>query len=128
MIYDALKITPSYDIELDDSGMVSWQQDAQSVADRAFFDVSSNNNWVLDKSLGINWIDEIGTGLLQIKNPEVPIINALERKLSTIGGIQSVDEIAFLGNEDRHLSVQVTCTVEGGEKIKISSEVSDIDY
>lgn len=126
MIYETLAITPNYDIAFDDIGKLAWKQGALSVADRAFFDLSSNNNWELDSALGVNWIDKIGTGLLQIRNPEVSIINALERKISSIGGIQSVDEIEFTPSKDRHVNIVITCTVEGGEQIKIRNEVNSI--
>ena len=127
MIYDTLAITPDYDIVLDDTGKVAWKQEALSVADRAFLDLSSNNKWLLDSNLGINWIDSDGTGLLQIKNPEVSIINALERKISTIGGIQSVDAMEFQQLPDRHVLITITCTVEGGEQITVRNEVEMID-
>lgn len=123
MIYETLAITPDYDIVLDDTGKVAWRQGALSVADRAFLDLSSNNSWVLDNNLGINWVDKDGTGLLQIKNSEVSIINALERKISTIGGMQSIDMMEFKPTPDRHVDVTITCTVEGGEQITIGNEV-----
>lgn len=127
MIYDTLAITPDYDIAFDDTGKVAWKQDALSVADRAFLDISSNDNWLLDAALGVNWVDEQGTGLLQIKNPETSIINALERKLSSIGGMQSVDEMTFTPTGGRKVLVQITCTVEGGEKFTINNEVRLLD-
>lgn len=127
MIYKTLAITPDYDIAFDDTGKLAWKQEALSVADRAFLDISSNDNWVLDRTLGINWIDEQGTGLLQIKNPETSMVNALERKLLSIGGIQSVDEMVFTPSGDRMVKVDITCTVEGGEQITITNEVRIFD-
>lgn len=123
MIYDTLAITPDYDIVLDGAGKVAWRQEALSVADRAFLDLSSNNTWVLDSNLGVNWIDKDETGLLQIRNPEVSIINALERKISSIGGIQSIDEMTFTPTKDRHVHIEIKCTVDGGEQITIGNEV-----
>lgn len=126
MIYETLAITPDYDIAFDDTGKLDWKQDALSVADRAFLDLSSNNNWELDKALGVNWIDEYGTGLLQIKNPEVAIINAMERKVSSIGGIQSIDSMEFTNNKG-NVILNITCTVENGEQITLRNEVNTID-
>ncbi len=126
MIYETATLTPTYDIVLDDTGKLSWEKEGMSVATRAFLDISCNDNWLLDNLLGINWVDATNTGLLQIKTPEVDMINALERKLMSIGGIQSVDAIIFTPLSDRKVRVDITCTIENGEQITIGNEVDRI--
>ena len=77
-------VSENFDIVITDNGMIKVDDGTSAVRDRLLFEISSNNSWIFDSGLGINWVDEYGTGLLQTKNAEPAIVNALEKKLNNI--------------------------------------------
>lgn len=122
-IYDTVAVSDKFDVIISDDGYVQMHEESPAVADRILFEVASNDSWRLDLTLGINWVDEKGNGLLQYKNSEPAIVNALEKKLSDINGVKEVKEITLTPVGERHLAVYVTVVTELDDIIKIKSEV-----
>lgn len=122
-IYNTLAISEDFDIVITDNGMIKIDDGSSAVRDRLLFEISSNSNWKYDNSLGINWVDKYGTGLLQIKNAEPAIVNALEKKLNTISGVKEIKSITLSPLGDRGLSAIIVVLTYNNEEIEIRSEV-----
>lgn len=122
-IYNTLAVSEDFDIVITDNGMIKIDDGSSAVRDRLLFEISSNSNWKYDNSLGINWIDKYGTGLLQIKNAEPAIVNALEKKLNTISGVKEIKSITLSPRGDRGLSAIIVVLTYNNEEIEIRSEV-----
>lgn len=122
-IYNTLAVSEDFDIVITDNGMIKIDDGSSAVRDRLLFEISSNSNWKYDNSLGINWVDKYGTGLLQIKNAEPAIVNALEKKLNTISGVKEIKSITLSPRGDRGLSAIIVVLTYNNEEIEIRSEV-----
>lgn len=122
-IYDTVAVTDNFDVEFTDDGFIKMNKESSAVADRVKFEIASNDSWRLDLTLGINWVDEDGTGLLQYKGAEPAIVSALEKKLSSINGVKEIKEITLTPIGERHLAIYVTVITELDEEIKVKSEV-----
>lgn len=120
---DTIAVSDDFDIIITDNGMIKIDDESLAVKDRLLFEISSNNSWKYDKGLGINWVDEYGTGLLQVKNSEPAIINALEKKLANISGVKEIKSITLSPVGDRGLSIIVVVETFDNEEITIRSEV-----
>lgn len=123
MIYNTLAMSDDFDIIIDDSGYIKIDEDNQAVADRLKFELSSNDSWKLDLTLGLNWVDENNNGLLQYKSSEVAIVNALEKKIPTLNGVKEIKEITLNPKKDRGLQIYITVVTTLNEEITIYSEV-----
>lgn len=122
-IYKTLAVSEDFDIVITDNGMIKIDEGSSAVRDRLMFEISSNNNWKYDNNLGINWVDKYGTGLLQIKNAETAIVNALEKKLGTISGVKEIKSMTLSPVGERGLNVIVVVQTYDNEEIQIRSEV-----
>lgn len=122
-IYNTVAVSDNFDIIIEDNGFIKMNNNSDAVADRLKFEMSSNDSWELDLTLGLNWVDENGNGLLQYKNNEPAIVSALEKKLSTINGVKEIREITLTPIGDRNLAIYVTVVTELDDIIKIKSEV-----
>lgn len=120
---DTVAVSDDFDIIITDNGMIKIDDESYAVKDRLLFEISSNNSWKYDKSLGINWVDEYGTGLLQVKNSEPAIVNAIEKKLSNISGVKEIKSITLAPVGDRGLSIIVVVETFENKEITIRSEV-----
>lgn len=123
MIYKTLAMSDDYDLIIDDNGYIKIDEDSPAVADRLKIELASNNSWYLDLTLGINWVDANGTGLLQYKNSEVSIVNAIEKKLSSINGVKEIKEMTLNPKGERGLQIYITVVTTLNEEINIYSEV-----
>lgn len=120
---DTVAVSDDFDIIITDNGMIKIDDESYAVKDRLLFEISSNNSWKYDKNLGINWVDEYGTGLLQVKNSEPAIVNAIEKKLSNISGVKEIKSITLAPVGDRGLSTIVVVETFENKEITIRSEV-----
>lgn len=126
-ILDTLAIDDTFDIIIDDSGYVAIDKEQYAVIDRVKFELSSNNNWVLDSMLGINWVNEYGNGLLQYKDSEESIVSALEKKIMTISGVREIKSITLNPVGDRKLKIIIVIQTENGQDITVTNEVKKWD-
>lgn len=122
-IYNTIAVSDNYDMVITDKGNIEIGYENRAVADRVRFELASNDNWQLDLTLGINWVNEDGDGLLQYKNNEPAIVSALEKKLLSINGVKEIREITLSPVGDRNLAIYITIVAENDEIIKIKSEV-----
>lgn len=122
-ILDTIAVSDNFDIIIEDTGMIRMDVKSASVADRIKFELSSNNSWKYDSSLGINWVDEFGTGLLQYKDSGPAIVSALEKKLNTISGVKEIKEITLNPVKERGMQVYIVVTTDLDEDIAVVSEV-----
>ncbi len=116
-MHDSIKLGDKFDIEFTDDGNVAIEKDGSSIANMLRLDFVSNNDWILDERLGINWINSDNKGLLQLKNPEILIVKEISKKLNSTKGVVSVDEITINKTLNRKLYATIIVTVLGGEKI-----------
>jgi len=122
-MYDSLSTDENFDIQFTDDGLVDIKQDAESLVNMLRLDFISNNNWDLDSSLGINWINKDNNGLMQSKNPEILIVKEVKRKLESTEGISYVEEITINKKLDRSLSISATAIAYDGSSLSIESGV-----
>lgn len=118
-----LAISENFDIVIMDNGMIKVDDGTSAVRDRLLFEISSNNSWIFDAGLGINWVDEYGTGLLQTKNAEPAIVNALEKKLNNISGVKEIKSITMSPRGQNGISLIIVVIAYNDEEIEIRSEV-----
>ena len=118
-----LAISENFDIVITDNGMIKVDDGTSAVRDRLLFEISSNNSWIFDAGLGINWVDEYGTGLLQTKNAEPAIVNALEKKLNNISGVKEIKSITMSPRGQNGISLIIVVIAYNDEEIEIRSEV-----
>lgn len=118
-----LAISENFDIVITDNGMIKVDDGTSAVRDRLLFEIASNNSWALDLGLGINWVDEYGTGLLQTKNAEPAIVNALEKKINNIAGVKEIKSITLSPKGQNGLSLIIVVIAYNDEEIEIRSEV-----
>ena len=122
-IHSTATLSNDFDIVFIDNGFISISENSSAVADRLKMELSSNSNWLLDETLGMNWVDKYSTGLLQVKNPEPIIVMALERKISSISGVKEIVSISLSPVKDRSISVDIVVKTTENEEIRIQSEV-----
>lgn len=122
-IHSTATLSNDFDIVFTDNGFISISENSSAVADRLKMELSSNSNWLLDETLGMNWVDKYSTGLLQVKNPEPIIVMALERKISSISGVKEIVSISLSPVQDRSISVDIVVKTTENEEIRIQSEV-----
>lgn len=124
-IYSTVAITDNFDIEFTDNGFVRMSENSQAVADRLKLELSSNSNWVLDNSLGMDWVNDDNNGMLQIKNPEAIIVMSLEKKINEIAGVKEVVSISLSPVGDRAVNIDIVVKTTENEEIKVTKEVRD---
>lgn len=112
-----------FDIVFNENGMVSTIEDASSVANMMKLDFASNNDWELDYDLGLNWIKSDNTGLLQIKDAEILIVNAIQSKILGLEGVKEIKEIEISRTLSRQLGVRATVIAYDGSEFEIRKEV-----
>lgn len=118
-----LAISENFDIVITDNGMIKVDDGTSAVRDRLLFEIASNNSWIFDSGLGINWVDEYGTGLLQTKNAEPAIVNALEKKINNISGVKEIKSITMSPKGQNGISLIIVVIAYNDEEIEIRSEV-----
>lgn len=123
MIYNTVAVSDDFDIIISDDGYIKMDEQSSAVSDRVKFEMASNDSWTLDLTLGINWVDDAGNGLLQYKGSEPAIVSAIEKKLNSINGVKEVQKITLTPVGERHLAIYVTVITELDEVITIKSEV-----
>lgn len=122
-IYNTATLSDNFDIAFTENGFVSISEKSSAVADRLKVELSSNSNWSLDDTLGMNWVDKYSTGLLQVKDPEPIIVMALERKINSISGVKEIVSISLSPVKDRSILVDIVVKTTENEEIRIQSEV-----
>ena len=116
--------TDNYDIKLTDDGFLSVEDEtSMSVASMLRMHFNSNDDWILDKELGIHWLSSSNDGLMQVKNSEVQIVHAIQRKLLAFDGVARVVEVDIARGINRRLYITATVIAEDGKEIKLSKEV-----
>lgn len=124
IIINGATCSDDFDIVLTDAGFLSVETETKSsIANMLKLDFNSNNNWELDAALGLPWITRDNDGLLQRKSGEKDIVMAIQRKLTAMEGVKSVDEIEVSRGVNRSLYFKVVITTSDGKSIEISKEV-----
>lgn len=113
-----------YDFVLTDDGHLSVETEtAKSVANILKLDFNSNDDWSLDYDLGIHWLTKDNDGLLQTKNNEAQIVNAIQRKLLQTEGVNTIEKIEVARGINRKLYFKVVVVTTTGEKIVLEKGV-----
>ncbi len=124
MDINALTCSDEFDIVFTDNGDISVEKtNGASLANMLKLDFISNDDWVLDKELGIHWISNRDDGLLQVRGSEASIVGAIARKLGSIDGIREIREITINRGLNRKLYVSAIVITTSGETIEIRKEV-----
>lgn len=90
-----------FDISIDDSGYIKFSDEANKYNTLAKFDIVSNNNWELDKGLGIPWATPENDGLLQNKANDYNLLSTINAKLTTLEYFKELEtlELRDVGND-----------------------------
>lgn len=124
-IINAATCSDNYDFVLTNDGRLSIEENTGSaVANMLKFDFICNDDWVLDNELGIHWLSDNNDGLMQVKNSEVQIVSAIQRKLLSFDGVKEIKEMTINRGINRKLYIDATVIVEDGSSIKLIKEVS----
>lgn len=123
-LINAATCTNNYDFTFSDDGMLSIDDETKnSVASILKFDLNSNDDWNLDKDVGIHWLSSDNTGLLQVKASESQMINELKRKIINTDGVKAIESIEVSRGLNRKLYFKIEVVVNTNEKITIEKEV-----
>ncbi|MGL5050165.1 MAG: hypothetical protein ACRC6E_05955 [Fusobacteriaceae bacterium] len=123
-LINALACSDEMDMVFNDSGEIKVHStNGASLADMLKLEFNQNDDWTLDKDLGIHWISENNDGILQTKNSEVALISAITRKLNSIDGIREIKEIEINRGLNRKIYIFVTVIADSGEAIKLGKEI-----
>lgn len=121
---NALTCSDDFDFVFTDNGDVSVEKtNGASLANMIKLDFVSNDDWVLDKELGLHWVSKKDDGFLQIRGSETSIVGAITRKLNAMEGIREIREITINRGLNRKLYINVIVITHNGEAIEISKEV-----
>ncbi|MGL5717661.1 MAG: hypothetical protein ACRCX2_31910 [Paraclostridium sp.] len=123
MSWTSLKTDDNFDLVFDDNGMVATVEDATSVANMMRLDFVSNSDWPLDYDLGVNWLKDDNTGLLQIKDSEILIVSAIQTKLLGLDGVKEIKEMEISRTLSRQLKIRVVVVAYDGTEFEIRNEV-----
>ncbi len=113
----AIKYTDKFDFEFDDEFEVKLLENSHAVANMLRFDLECNANWVLGNSIGVDWANINNTGLLQITNPDVYIVQELSQKILRLDGIREIESIVVRQLLDRSYAVDISIIALSGEII-----------
>jgi len=105
----------NYDFELDSSGKLAISNGSESIKNLITMQVASNNNFALTEDLGINWINETNSGILQIKDNEDDIVRNLATKINTIEGVRDVVSMTLNPLSDRSLTISIVVLTSEGD-------------
>lgn len=121
---NALTCSDDFDFVFTDNGHVSVEQtNGSALANMLKLDFTQNDDWGLDKDLGIHWVSHNDDGLLQMKKSEVAIVGAITRKLNSIEGIKEIKEITINYGVNRKLYVVAVVVTDNGEILEIGKEI-----
>lgn len=122
-IINTVSCSDNYDLVFTDNGHISVETaTSSSVANLLKFDFFCNDNWSLDSDLGLHWVSEKNDGLLQIKNSELQIVNAINRKLLDTPGVIEVVEININKGIGNSLSVYAKVKTDDNQYVEVRKE------
>lgn len=116
----AVKYNDKYDFEFDNEFKVAMKENTHAVANMLGFDLKCNSNWVLGDSIGVNWANINNTGLLQIKNPDVFIVQELSRKILNLDGIKEIESIEVSQDLNKNYIVDMSIIATDGNLINLT--------
>lgn len=102
-----------FDISLDDSGYIKFSDEANKYNTLAKFDIVSNNNWELDRGLGIPWATPDNDGLLQNKANDYDLLSTINAKLTTLDYFKELEVLELqegTNNREGRLTISFIAT------------------
>jgi hypothetical protein len=112
---NSIKVNEDLDMEFEQDGTVKIATGYESTMNSLEFDIFMNGSWALDKTLGLNWVNDKGTGLLQRKGSALFLIAALRHRILSYKGVKSVENIVVGTNLKREMTFKADVILHSGE-------------
>lgn len=115
-----------FDIVFDDSGNIKMANNDD--ADNGYycmarFDLTSNDNWKLDKTVGVHWLSNENDGFMQLDNQMYDMMMSISNKVSEFSYCSELTNLAI--EEDfvtRTAKLIIAFTAYNNQEVKVVIE------
>lgn len=121
---ETIKLDDNYDISFGQDGSLEVIRGTEAITNMLRLDLESNSGWGLDRRLGFEWINKIGTGFLQTKGREVEMVNALIKKMQDRDDVDAVSQVDVIRMLNRKYKIVFLVRLVNQETVTLEKEVS----